>query len=188
MKFRCVVPVCAVLFVVSSAAAATATAPAIPEFRRRAITHEDVWLAKRVGSPMPSPDGKSAVFLVTEPAYDQKDQTADLWIVPVNGSQVPRQLTRTKAPETGVSWSPDGTKIAFSTKREGDELAQIYVMDLARGGEAERVTLLSTGARAPQWSSDGTRLMFISDVYPKAADDEANKKAAKAIKDRKYNA
>ena len=158
------------------------------ETARRAITHEDVWLMKRVGAPFPSPDGKWAVFLVTAPAYDAKDQSADLWIVPVDGSLPARQLTRTKAPESGVNWSPDSTRLAFSAKREGDDAAQIYVLDVARGGEAERVTSLSTGARVPRWSPDGTKLMFVSEVFPKAADDEANKKAAKAVKDRKYNA
>ena len=155
---------------------------------QRAITHEDVWLMKRVGSPAPSPDGKWAVFSVTEPAYDAKDQNADLWIVATDGSQPPRQLTRTKAPETGVDWSPDGTRVAFSSKREGDDFAQIYVLDIARGGEAERVTSLSTGARVPKWSPDGTKLLFVSAVFPNAADDDANRKAARAVKDRKYNA
>ena len=34
-------------------------------------------------------------------------------------------------------WSPDSRRIAFSTKREGDDVAQIYILDLA-GGEARR--------------------------------------------------
>ena len=42
-------------------------AEAVPA--KRAITHEDVWLMKRVGAPTPSPDGKWAVFGVTDPAY-----------------------------------------------------------------------------------------------------------------------
>lgn len=169
----------ACLFSVSSAMAA--------ENGRRAITHEDVWLMKRVGSPVPSPDGKWAVFSVTNPAYDAKDQSADLWVVAVDGSQAPRQLTHTKASETGVDWSPDSMRVAFTTKREGDDVAQIYVLDLVAGGEAERITSLSTGARSPRWSPDGTKLLFASEVFPGAKDDDANKKAAKARKDRKYN-
>ena len=36
---------------------------------------------KRVGAPAVSPDGKWVVFSVTEPAYDEKKEVADLWIV-----------------------------------------------------------------------------------------------------------
>jgi dipeptidyl aminopeptidase/acylaminoacyl peptidase len=158
------------------------------ESPKRAITHEDLWLMKRVGAPVPSPDGKWAVFSVTQPGYDAKDTSADLWLVPLDGGAPARPLTQTKAPESGAEWSPDATRVAFSTKRDGDEVAQIYVLDVVRGGEAERITALSTGARAPQWSPDGKQLLFVSEVYPGAADDEANKKAAKAVKDRKYNA
>ena len=155
---------------------------------KRAITHEDLWLMKRVGAPVPNPEGKWAVFSVTQPAYDAKETSADLWLVPLDGSAPARQLTQTKAPESGADWSPDGTKIAFSAKRDGDDVAQIYVLDVMRGGEAQRVTSLGTGARAPQWSPDGKQLLFVSEVVPGAADDEANKQAAKAVKERKYNA
>jgi len=143
---------------------------------------------KRVGAPRPSPDGKWAVFSVTAPAYDAKEQTADLWLVPIDASQPPRQITHSKATESGAMWSPDSTRIAFSTKRDGDDAAQIYLLDLARGGEAQRVTSLSTGARAPKWSPDGRQLLFVSEVFPGAADDAANRRATKALKERKYHA
>lgn len=157
------------------------------EPQKRPITHADVWLMPRVGSPSVSPDGKWAVFSVTQPAYDPKDEGSDLWIVPVSGETVPRRITANKASEGGVDWSPDSQRIAFASKRDGDEASQIYVLNLTAGGEAERVTSLSTGARSPRWSPDGRRLLFVSDVYPGAGDDEANKAAAKERKERKYN-
>jgi Tol biopolymer transport system component len=97
-------------------------------------------------------------------------------------------LTYSKGGEGGVAWSPDSRQIAFSAKREGDEASQIYVLDVAAGGEAVRVTSLSTGARAPPWSPDGKTLLFTSTVYPGAADDEANKKVAAERKAQKYRA
>lgn len=153
------------------------------------IRHEDVWLMKRVGAPAVSPDGKWVVFAVTEPAYDEKDQASDLWIAPADGSVKPRRLTATKGAESGVAWSPDSSRIAFSAKRESDEEPQIYVLDLAAGGgEAMRVTSLSTGAKSPRWRPDGKGLLFVSAVYPGAADDEANRKIAAEQKARKYRA
>lgn len=150
------------------------------------LNHETMWSFKRVGAPVPSPDGKWVVFSLVEPAYDEKDQVSDLWIVPTDASAKPRRLTFSKSGESGVAWSADSRRIAFSAKREGDEVSQIYVLDVANGGEAVRVTSLSTGARSPQWRPDGKALAFISTVYPGAADDEANKKAAAERKAQKY--
>ncbi|HYJ45938.1 MAG TPA: hypothetical protein VEV81_04930, partial [Pyrinomonadaceae bacterium] len=152
------------------------------------LTHETMWMMKRVGAPVPSPDGKWVVFNMTEPAYDEKDQVSDLWIVPADGSAKPRRLTFTKGGEGGAAWSPDSQRLAFSAKREGDDVAQIYVIDVAAGGEAVRATSLSTGARSPQWRPDGRALLFTSTVYPGAADDEANKKIAAERKAQKYRA
>jgi dipeptidyl aminopeptidase/acylaminoacyl peptidase len=154
---------------------------------KHTITHEDVWLMKRVGAPVPSPDGRWAVFSVTEPAYDAKDQWSDLWIKSLTDDTASRRLTYSKGAEGGVDWSPDSRRIVFSAKRESDEAAQLYVLDLA-GGEAVRLTTLTLGARQAKWSPDGRQLLFVSEVFPGAVDEAANKKAATERKDRKYNA
>jgi len=143
---------------------------------------------KRVGAPVPSPDGRWAVFSVIEPAYDEKAQVSDLWVVRVDGSERPRRLTNTAGTESGLAWSPDGQQIIFTAKREGDEVNQAYVMNLTTGGEAMRVTSLSTGVSSPRWSPDGKSLLFVSTVFQRAADDEANRKIAADRKARKYNA
>lgn len=152
---------------------------------KQPITHETLWMMKRVGAPSISPDGKWVVYGLTEPSYDSKETVADLWIVPADGSAKPRKLTGSKAGESDPAWSPDSRRIAFSAKRDGDEQNQIYILDLA-GGEAQRVTNLSTGARAPRFRPDGNAISFTSTVYPGAMDDEANKKAAKEEKEKKF--
>lgn len=152
------------------------------------LTHETMWAMKRVGAPTPSPDGKWVVFSLVEPAYDEKDQISDLWIVPADASAKPRRLTFSKSGESGMAWSPDSKRLAFSAKREGDEVNQIYVLDVADGGEAVRVTSLSTGARSPQWRPDGKAILFTSTVFPGAADEDANKKIAAERKALKYKA
>jgi dipeptidyl aminopeptidase/acylaminoacyl peptidase len=165
-----------------------AGALAVAAQEKKTVTHEAVWLMKRVGAPVPSPDGKWVVFSLTEPGYDESAQVSDLWLVPADGGRSPRRLTNTRGGESGVVWSPDGARIAFSARREGDEAAQIYVLDVANGGEAQRVTTLSTGAHSPQWRPDGNAILFQSVVYPGAMDDDANKKQAAERKAQKYRA
>ena len=156
--------------------------------QRHTITHEDVFLMKRVSSPAISPDGRWIVFSVTEPSYTEGEQVSDLWLVPTDGSAEPRRLTNSKGGEGGVDWSPDSRRIAFSARREGDDQSQVYVLDLASGGEAQRVTRLSTDATSPQWRPDGKAILFTSMIYPGATTDSANRAAAAERKARKYNA
>src|SRR4026208_237887 len=80
------------------------------------LTHESMWMMKRVGAPVPSPDGKWVVFSLVEPAYDEKEQVSDLWIVPADASTKPRRLTFSKSGESGVAWSPDSRRIAFTAR------------------------------------------------------------------------
>ena len=148
---------------------------------KRAIAHETLWLLKQVGAPAPSPDGRWIVVPVTEPAYDEKDEVADLWILPGDASAPPRRLTTAKGKETSPAWSPDGLHLAFSTKRDGDEASQIYVIEVG-GGEARRLTQLALAARAPQWSPAGKTILFQASVHRGATNDAANKSIAEERK------
>jgi dipeptidyl aminopeptidase/acylaminoacyl peptidase len=151
------------------------------------ITHEKVWLMKRVGGPVASPDGRWAVVTVTEPSYDADKQVSDLWLISTDSRKPPKRLTNTKGSEGGVRWSPDSTRIAFSAKREGDDENQIYVLPID-GGEAWRLTKVATGAVSPLWRPDGKAILFESQVFAGAHSEEENAKLFAARKSRKYNA
>ena len=152
----------------------------------RPVTHEDVWVTKRLGTPVVSPDGRFAVVAVTDPSYDEDETASDLWLIDVAGGTRPRRLTASNEAEGGVDWSPDGSRIAFHTKRGKDEESQVYVLNMAGPGEAVRFTNLATGAKNPKWSPDGKRIAFESRVYPGAADEAANAAEKMAREEREY--
>lgn len=155
---------------------------------KKAITHEDLWLMRRVGIPAVSPNGEQVIFSIAEPSYDDKELSQDIFICATKANQKMRKLTSSKGGESAYAWSPDGSMIAFSAKREGDDKSQIYIMNIKEGGEAQRLTNLSTGASNPKWSPDSKRILFSSNVYPQCFADSSNKKKIEEEKKIKFKA
>jgi Tol biopolymer transport system component len=69
-------------------------------------------------------------------------------------------LTNSPGFDGRPQWSPDGTKIAFITRRNGN--LDIYVMDPNGGNETPLAASPGTDYD-PHWSADGTRIAFTSD-------------------------
>jgi dipeptidyl aminopeptidase/acylaminoacyl peptidase len=177
-----VVPFLWLLLPLVTGLALAAEAPA-----RRPITHEDVWLMARPGAVDASPDGRWFLVSVAEPSYDEDQRRSDLWIVPSDGSVAPRRLTSGRASEGDPVFSEDSTRIAFTAKRDEDDDAQVYVLNLG-GGEAQRVTNWPGGAKSPRFSPDGGSILFVGPTHAGAITEEDNRKADVARKARKYKA
>ena len=149
------------------------------------ITAEDLWKIQRVSSPALAPDGKTAVFGVTEWSVPKNKSTSSLWLLDV-ASGTTRRLTQ-GGKDGSAAWSPDGKRIAFVSKRADDDVPQLYVMAVD-GGEARRVASAPYGFQAPKWLS-GSRLAALTQVIPALAgkleksDLEAMKKEIKRRKD-----
>ena len=84
---------------------AACAASAADDAAKHPITHEDLWLMKRVGVPLLSPDGRLVAVSVAQPAYDDSAKSSDLWLIPADGSAPPRQLTFSNGAESGATWS-----------------------------------------------------------------------------------
>jgi dipeptidyl aminopeptidase/acylaminoacyl peptidase len=165
---------------------------ALPAAEKRAITPQDLWAIKRVGSPALSPDAKEIVFTVQEWSVEKNKSTTNLWIVAVAGGE-PRRLTTAATSDSAPAWSPDGTRIAFLSKRGDDENNALYVLR-RDGGEAEKILELPYAIATPKWLPDGKSIVVQTKVIPELvgqwdkADLAAMKKEIKRRKDSKMTA
>src|SRR5262245_54501750 len=130
---------------------------------KRPIRDDDLMKFVWMTDPQVAHDGRQAAFTGVGVNEKNDDYDTSLWIVPVDGSRDPRRLT-TGTRDTSPRWSPDGRRLAFV--RGSASGPQIFVLDLAKGGEAQAITDLPRGTSAPFWSPDGTRIAFGSTTKP----------------------
>ena len=84
--------------------------------------------------------------------------TEEIYVMRSDGSRQTR-LTINTARDMNPAPSPDGTRIAFQSNRDGR--FQIYVMNIDGSGQTR---LLTSGAddTEPAWSNDGSKIGFVS--------------------------
>lgn len=151
------------LAVASCAAALPAGSEADSQKDYRPLSADRLWEMKRVGSPVISPNGEWVVAPVTRYTVNDDKSHTDLWLFRTDGS-VERKLTQHGSADGQPVFSPDGSRLAFITRREGDEASQIYILPMDEPGEAVRLTEIPTGATAPKWAGD--HIYFISRIFP----------------------
>ena len=122
-----------------------------------------------------SPDGSRIAFTSNRKYYnpeilntnhngfhDSDWYYCEIYVMNADGSNL-IQLTDLGDQNKDIAWSPDGSRIAFSSKRGGGSVAnyEIYVMD-ADGSNVIRLTNNFTWDSLPIWSPDGLQIVFVS--------------------------
>jgi dipeptidyl aminopeptidase/acylaminoacyl peptidase len=128
--------------------------------------------SKRITFSMSDPDPK--------PLKDRKEkygeysivhsdyQMTHLWIIEISPSatpaEEPKRLTEGDKFSVGnFSWSPDGTRIAFSAQKDPDlissETADLYVATVA-DGTVKKIVSTPGPDTNPKWSPDGKKIAF----------------------------
>ena len=104
-------------------------------------------------NPSFSPDGKNVVY-----SLESDDKTGELLILDRETGRA-HAIRKTELPVTQPVWSPDGKRIAFVDRIDGN--SEVCVIDPDGSGFANltRDPSLDTN---PSWSPDGTRLAFVS--------------------------
>jgi dipeptidyl aminopeptidase/acylaminoacyl peptidase len=172
------------------------------------FTFEDMMKLKRVGEPVPSPDGKWVLFSAVDVDLAANKKTSHIWIVQLNmnsgatGSvgtgDSPVQSERILIPDQDGDrprWAPDGKRFAFISKKDGG--SQVWIADFDGGAGnvtgVHKLTSIATEAAGELWSPDGAHILFTSDVYPEcdgapAAEEACNAKESKEAEESKVKA
>jgi TolB protein len=109
--------------------------------------------------PSWSPDGKSIVFTHCAEPYDFPFIAyCDIDVMKANGSQVETLLSAGHWMNVRPGYSPDGSRIVFSSDKGGIQSA-IWVMN-ADGSSLTRLTKPRLRAQWPDWAPDGKRILF----------------------------
>ena len=135
------------------------------------MTFSDLIQLHRVSGAAISKDGKWVAYSVSTPDMEANRGISNIWIVSTSGGD-PIQVTQ-GGRDNSPAWSPDGKTIAFLSARDGN--SQVYLLSM-QGGEAKKLTQLSTGADLFHWSPDGKMIAFTSSVYVDCKDDPCNAK------------
>ena len=138
---------------------------------KQAMNFDTLIKLHRVAGPEVSPDGKWVAYSVSTPDMDANRGVSNIWIINTAGGEA-IQVTQS-GKDNSPSWSPDGKTLAFLSGR--DSTSQVYLLSMG-GGEAKKLTTLSTGADIFKWSPDGKSIAFTSSVYIDCKDDPCNSK------------
>ena len=121
-------------------------------------------------SPAISPDGEQVAFI-----SDRGDQTFGLWVMDLVSKNARRLAGSARSTDfeelnfltPGVSWNPQGTKLAVGAKAAGQD--GIYLIDVATG-DYEILMLGFQTIGGVAWSPDGKYLAFDADTGGKQSD------------------
>lgn len=108
--------------------------------------------------PVWSPDGEQIAFLVSGTDHGQRFSSLrpGVYVMRPDGTEVQRLTDHAYG---YLSWSPDGTRIAFVSLREGNQ--EVYVVSVEGSGEVNLTNDWAADTE-PAWSPDGSRILFVS--------------------------
>jgi len=126
--------------------------------QKKSIVLEDLYRMQVLSGVRISPDGGHVIYTLQRVDRKTEEKYSNLWVVPTSIDEA-RQFTQGDYNDVMPRWSPDGSQIAFLSKRTAKEKTpQIYLIAF-NGGEARKLTSIDGEIREMQWSPDGRKLL-----------------------------
>ncbi len=141
----------------------------------RGVLPQDYYRMTFVGDVAVSPTGQYVAFTVTTVVEDKNARHREIWLSALaNGrpSGTPFRFTDPTEESSDPRWSPDGTVLAFTSRRGDDRNTTWFARVTAPGGEAYHVPGVEG---TPSWSPDGQWI-----AYSRAPDDDDEARAPTA--------
>ncbi len=85
----------------------------------RAMVPQDITRIVWVSDPQISPDGARVAFVATTLSEERDEYLSNVWVADADGGGAPRRFTAGPKRDRDPRWSPDGTRLAFVSEREG---------------------------------------------------------------------
>ena len=118
----------------------------------------DVFRVQVASDPQISPDGKHIVYVRQSADVASDRRFSNLWIVNFDGSEQ-RPLTAGTYSDSSPRWSPDGTRVAFVSDRDGKSQLYVHWMD---SGQTAKLTDVENAPAGISWAPDGKQIAFTS--------------------------
>lgn len=134
------------------------------------LTPEHLVLDLRAANgPSIAPDASRIVYSLATVDRNTMKTVSQLWSMDIDGGDA-RQLTFTGRTNSGQVWSPDGSALAYVSRREGDKLHAICILPIS-GGEAREVIRHTAAPQTLCWSADGSSIAYTLPVDPDNPDE-----------------